>query len=812
MFTWDGWSLVTPRPGRTIQTKEDNGVFKEEPGEVKEEPYEDFPLIAVFKAVDKSLPPLRFGQKYQIRVRVVDIAGNSRPLTTTQDNEKKREITYHRFEPVASPILYPRVPFKGGEAAERMVIRTYHNEEDYPPTDETNERHVVPPKTSQLMAETHGAFDEFLMRGEFQEAYEISLREKGMLNEKDETNIIKKQDDDLIIIENKQINLPYLPDVLARGVVLQDLPINGSTLLPEGLTYVNDNNLKISALKIPFYGPGEKWPNAKPFRISINGEEKGISWDSNKRLLTISLEKAYKGNIRYSCYFHKEDLELMGLWDWMKSPGNANILAKYALNGCHWMLTPYRELTLVHAVMRPLAVPKIVKITSIKEIRETFAYINANFIVNANSTGKITVLSYWDDILDDPVKDSGARNIAKEAVAFEYDVPEGSSDNIVFSEKDCTFKKHEFGDTRHRKVKYRLKATSRFTDCYDPNINHDEFTIEGDVYSKPVNILSSARPDVPSVNYIIPTFRWEQDFQPGKYFKRKRIGGGLRVYMDRPWYSSGDGELLGVVLANQDPKEAINSFITLWGMDPVRKSKEIQNRLTIADFKPYKSATRLSLEEFMEKPDIDNSFDVAAFKPFFDNEKGLWCCDVQLKSEKIKSYFPFIKLALARYQPNSVKDAHLSNVVQTDFIQVSNDRELTVKYSPAANDQTGKSLDVSLEGYGPNYGKDVKPIGNDVKISIERQESGNKLLWEPVKDKEDIEMNLSFQEFFCRWNTETPLTLPTADGKYRLVVKEFEKYKTGEEIPNFEFKGKRMVYMDVIEFSVKNGIINIASK
>ena len=28
----------------------------------------------------------------------------------------------------------------------------------------------------------------------------------------------------------------------------------------------------------------------------------------------------------------------------------------------------------------------------------------------------------------------------------------------------------------------------------------------------------------------------------------KRTGGGLRIYMDRPWYSSGDGELLGVVV------------------------------------------------------------------------------------------------------------------------------------------------------------------------------------------------------------------------------------------------------------------------
>ena len=75
-----------------------------------------------------------------------------------------------------------------------------------------------------------------------------------------------------------------------------------------------------------------------------------------------------------------------------------------------------------------------------------------------------------------------------------------------------------------------------------------------------------------------------------------------------------------------------------------------------------------------------------------------------------------------------------------------------------------------------------------------------------------IKLNLSFEDYFCKWHTKSPLTLPTANGKYRLVVKEFEKYKTGEEKPNFEFKGKRMVYMDIVEFSVKNGIINIPTK
>src|SRR6202043_601607 len=43
-------------------------------------------------------------------------------------------------------------------------------------------------------------------------------------------------------------------------------------------------------------------------------------------------------------------------------------------------------------------------------------------------------------------------------------------------------------------------------------------------------------------------------------------------YMDRPWYSSGDGELLGVVLYNEGlpiDREAWKPHVTQWGLDPI---------------------------------------------------------------------------------------------------------------------------------------------------------------------------------------------------------------------------------------------------
>jgi hypothetical protein len=51
----------------------------------------------------------------------------------------------------------------------------------------------------------------------------------------------------------------------------------------------------------------------------------------------------------------------------------------------------------------------------------------------------------------------------------------------------------------------------------------------------------------PDVVYALPTFGWQRQTETN--LKRSvRFGGGLRVYLRRPWFSSGAGELLGVAL------------------------------------------------------------------------------------------------------------------------------------------------------------------------------------------------------------------------------------------------------------------------
>ena len=55
----------------------------------------------------------------------------------------------------------------------------------------------------------------------------------------------------------------------------------------------------------------------------------------------------------------------------------------------------------------------------------------------------------------------------------------------------------------------------------------------------------------------------------------------------------------------------------------------------------------------------------------------LWYCDLQLDAGA--SYFPFVRLALARYQPNSIAGEHLSRVVFPDFAQLVAERTATTR-------------------------------------------------------------------------------------------------------------------------------------
>src|SRR5205823_702893 len=60
--------------------------------------------------------------------------------------------------------------------------------------------------------------------------------------------------------------------------------------------------------------------------------------------------------------------------------------------------------------------------------------------------------------------------------------------------------------------------------------------------------------------------------------------------------------------------------------------------------------------------------DIAPHDVFYDDKRRLWYCDIEVNWGA--AYWPFIRLALARYQPVSLDSAHLSNVVPSSVVEV----------------------------------------------------------------------------------------------------------------------------------------------
>jgi hypothetical protein len=227
-------------------------------------------------------------------------------------------------------------------------------------------------------------------------------------------------------------------------------------------------------------------------------------------------------------------------------------------------------------------------------------------------------------------------------------------------------------------------------------------------------IPSSAPPPAPDVLYVVPTFGWTRGPNPAGQPSSWRRGGGLRVYLDRPWNVSGYGEMLGVVLPppslTQDPEEypegrPYKKYITQWANDPIWLSPFVSGiSPKRGDFPMARTApdpTGAWLPEGAPANESDQRpgpfgvtnlvppgagagatpliVEVAPHDVRYDEERRLWYCDIEVRTS---SYNPFIRLALARYQPTSITGAHLSNIVLADIMPLAADRWLNVTQMP----------------------------------------------------------------------------------------------------------------------------------
>ena len=343
---WEGWSLSVRKPGYAINESDDfegdesvkkDFVHKNKQLEFKKyqfDPDLEFKVNAQSKIVPGTLPKLRFGKNYRIRVRSVDLAGNSVPLEHSSEtpHETVREnISYLRYEPLASPIVLVGNELKDGEFLEQLVIRSNFDQSvtDYEDDhmvngnkfDDYAQRYLLPPKNSQLMAETHGKFEKAFQNNPAaaQEIYNIITSYEG-LYQQDEKNKEK-------IYQPSEVEIIYLPDPMAAGVAL---------FIAEG--YENTHTQKFDAKMFSFFNneiirPAisntvtipDDWYKAKPIRIRLQEGEQDATWNPAQRVFTVYLPKGIRTKIKFSTFWRETDLkQLSAIWKMIvnENPGN----------------------------------------------------------------------------------------------------------------------------------------------------------------------------------------------------------------------------------------------------------------------------------------------------------------------------------------------------------------------------------------------------------------------------------------------------------------------------------------------------------
>jgi len=421
---WEGWSLSVHKPGFAINEPEDNGaavkkdfVYKNKAQENKKyifNPDLEFKINAQSEIVPGTLPKLRFGNDYDVRVRTVDLAGNSVALNFQSESgslTKRKNIHYLRYEPLASPIILVGNELKDGEFLESMVIRSNHDQsveeyEDSHPVnnkffDEFSQRFLLPPKNSQLIAETHGMFEKAFTNNPTaaQRIYEIITQHEGIYTRPEKT---KEK-----IYKPSEVEVIYLPDPMAAGVSLFLSEGNNATHTQkfEAQMFSFFSNTKVSdtnATTIP-----EDWYNAQAISIRLEEGAIGSKWNAQKRTITIFLPKGYRTKIKFSTFWREQDLNnLSAIWKLVKNenPSNLAELTKLANSGQHMMVSPSREIELVHAVQQPVDKPIIKAILANREkYNDTTVTIHTRFDIHGESTEKVTFHAKWVDPIDDNI-------------------------------------------------------------------------------------------------------------------------------------------------------------------------------------------------------------------------------------------------------------------------------------------------------------------------------------------------------------------------------------------------------------------------
>ena len=650
---WSGWSLAVPKPsldGTTARSARRNLL--------------PFNFGWEFSVPAGSLPKLQFTHSYRLRARVVDMAGGGFELRDPTANRCfTKDVAYRRYQPLSAPdvLLQDGVTKVGeGESAAELVIRS---DRDLDPTSFSAQnpgypvclrRTILPPRSSLDVAEQHGAFD----------------------GQNDEDSF-----------KSVQLYLDALdPNGRAEnGAVFADFATGGVTVFPRR----EPGGLSVS---MDAKAWAEPWPRLEPKWLELRDrpprDTNVMAWEKQEGAgdtLMVRLAKAETLTLEISSFLKPDLLDHFAI----RAANLSEDTIASANLGRHPLVTPSRVVRLVHAVRKPLKDPVGNLTPEPRQEGQTFTDLTPApdlLGIDVNSTGQLDLTASWQEWRDGIIED--------------MTVP---VQTITINRGDTAFGdklRHDFYDTKHRRITYTTTVVSRFRHYFDLGEDHERFL--GRTAMPQISIPSSARPAPPVLISTRPAFVWTEDReQDGEWslIRKVRLGDRLRVELERPWYQTGEGEALAVILRPVSSSHDVSPYVSQIGRDPIWDTVNPERWPEAGNFDAESSVDGKLAE-------TGETVSLVTYTPWLT--QGRWFADVKFGgSPTVTSYCPLIQLALARYQRNSISGLELSTVVRSGFAPLMPDRVLTVK-------RAGSQVLVSLDGIGP-----AGPQPNRVDVIVE---------------------------------------------------------------------------------------------
>jgi hypothetical protein len=698
---------------------------------------------------------------------------------------------YLRWDPVPFPAIVPRRELSTGEQLSRLVVRSGLADDDAVDAQRTSQRHIAAPKATQLEAEAAGRFDAAIGTGDSAEVtrlYRLALVEQGTFLDRQAPNPDDPHDpieqpgielvsrsgadpdtattlDDIadtrgtplgegqyVVHDTDTLRLPYLPDPYANGITLVFYEAGAPHALAEPKV--------LQSVTIPYPG---SWPDLTPLRLVLDRDDA-----PSARLgahvvgheVHVTVPRGESVGAWLSSSVRRDDLDRFGMWRSqlasVLTPGPdggltqdqlaaAEALIRAAASGWTWWLTPSTDLLLVHAVPRPVTPPRLISLRVLmRPPGRGVVALTGVVDIHGPSTERLQLRASWAETVDDLATEGptvlthtdvvvnsavGPRERSGVLGLVDFQPPAAGVD-LAEGSLGLHAAIHKFPDTHHRVISYTPSGATRYRELFDSSDvpADDDPTLGGEPVT--LDIPSSSRPAGVDVLDTVPLLRWERMVEPAQPFAIRSVRrSGVRIWVSRPWFSSGDGELLGVLTFNPyepDPQNPGHSRLksvqvrdnatSLWGKDPIVVAGGDVGGLTAATNPPLMPLRELVLNAVNQGPlPIDPTpgrpvavaddvplvdhaglpvVRVFGYKPEYDNDSRRWFVDVSV--EDGPALWPFVRLAVARYQPSSLPGKALSSVAVTSWVQPLPTRTLTVSRQGADRVQVTLTGTVSV--------------------------------------------------------------------------------------------------------------------